>query len=48
MTIPQVKSLLHRSRVRFRELAREEALDTVAEAGEAADEVQELMEHLAR
>lgn len=48
MTIPQVKSLLHRSRVRFRELAREEAADTVAEASEAADELRELMEHLAR
>lgn len=48
MTIPQVKSLLHRSRVRFRELAREEASDTVAEAGEAADELRDLMEHLAR
>jgi len=48
MTIPQVKSLLHRSRVRFRELAREECGDTVAEATEAADELRELMEHLAR
>lgn len=48
MTIPQVKSLLHRSRVRFRELAREEAGDTVAEATEASDELRELMECLAR
>lgn len=48
MTIPQVKSLLHRSRVRFRELAREEALDTVAEADEATEEVRDLMERLAR
>lgn len=48
MTIPQVKSLLHRSRVRFRELAREEAADTVAETSEASVELKELMEHLAR
>ncbi|HEU5074863.1 MAG TPA: sigma-70 family RNA polymerase sigma factor, partial [Polyangiaceae bacterium] len=48
MTIPQVKSLLHRSRVRFRELAREEVRETVAEASEASDELRELMEHLAR
>lgn len=48
MTIPQVKSLLHRSRVRFRELARQEARETVAEPSEASDELRELMEHLAR
>jgi len=46
MTIPQVKSLLHRSRVRFRELAREEAGDTVAAAHDAADELRDLMGHL--
>ena len=46
MTIPQVKSLLHRSRVRFRELCRDEAGDTVADANEAADELNDLMGQL--
>ena len=47
MTIPQLKSLLHRSRTRFRELIEQEAADTVAEPGHAGAEVRELMEHLA-
>jgi RNA polymerase sigma-70 factor (ECF subfamily) len=44
MTIPQLKSLLHRSRVRFRELIEQEAADTVVEPGHAAVEVRELLD----
>jgi RNA polymerase sigma-70 factor (ECF subfamily) len=48
MTIPQLKSLLHRTRVRFRELVEQEATDTLAEPGEARFEVRELLGHLSK
>jgi RNA polymerase sigma-70 factor (ECF subfamily) len=43
MTIPQLKSLLHRSRTRFRELVEQEAADTVAEPGHTSIELGELL-----
>jgi RNA polymerase sigma factor (sigma-70 family) len=46
MTVPQLKSLLHRTRARFRELVEREAVDTVAEPEHAALEVRELLAQL--
>ncbi|WP_394825877.1 RNA polymerase sigma factor [Pendulispora albinea] len=48
MTIPQLKSLLHRARLRYRELVEQEAVDTVEEPGNGAFEVRELLGYLAR
>jgi len=48
MTIPQLKSLLHRTRVRFRELVEQEATDTLAEPDQATFEVRELLGHLSK
>jgi len=48
MTIPQLKSLLHRARRRFRELVEREALDTVAGRGLAEAEVRDLWQSLSR
>ncbi len=46
MTLPQLKSLLHRTRLRFRELMAEEAADIVAGQEDAAVEVTELLGRL--
>jgi len=43
MTVPQLKSFLHRARARFRELVRAEIADTVADASEVDGELQELL-----
>jgi RNA polymerase sigma factor (sigma-70 family) len=48
MTIPQLKSLLHRTRLRFRELVEEEAAHTVAEQAHVGVEVRELFGQLSR
>ncbi len=48
LTIPQLKSLLHRTRVRFRELVEQEATDTLAEPEQAGLEVRELLGQLLR
>lgn len=45
MSVPQLKSFLHRARTRFRELVRAEVADTVAEA-EVDAEMQELLRAL--
>lgn len=42
MSVPQLKAFLHRARVRFRELARAEVEETVADPAEADAELQEL------
>jgi RNA polymerase sigma-70 factor (ECF subfamily) len=47
LTLPGLKSLLHRSRVRFRELLEQEAADTLTEVGEAATEVNDVLRILA-
>src|SRR5262249_50878636 len=43
MTIPQLKSFLHRARARFRELVIAQVSDTVADAGEVEQEMGELL-----
>jgi RNA polymerase sigma-70 factor (ECF subfamily) len=48
LSVPQLKSLLHRARGRFRVLVREEVADTVASPAEVDAEVQALFEVLAR
>lgn len=48
LSVPQLKSLLHRARERFRALLREEVADTVSSPGEVDAEVQSLFEVLAR
>lgn len=48
LSVPQLKSLLHRARGRFRVLVREEVADTVNDPGEVDAEVQSLFEVLAR
>jgi DNA-directed RNA polymerase specialized sigma24 family protein len=46
MTVPQLKSFLHRARVKFRELVRQEVADTVADAGEIDGELETLVRSL--
>ncbi|MBL8955684.1 MAG: sigma-70 family RNA polymerase sigma factor [Myxococcaceae bacterium] len=48
MSVPQLKAFLHRSRVRFRELVREQVLDTVENESDAEAELQALVEVLSR
>jgi RNA polymerase sigma-70 factor (ECF subfamily) len=43
MTVPQLKSFLHRARARFRELVVAEVADTVADAAEVEQEMSELI-----
>lgn len=47
MSLPQLKAFLHRARTRFRELAKEEVVDTVDSATDADAELAELMRVLA-
>jgi DNA-directed RNA polymerase specialized sigma24 family protein len=46
MTVPQMKSFLHRARTRFRELCEAEISETVVDPGEVAQEMGELLEAL--
>jgi DNA-directed RNA polymerase specialized sigma24 family protein len=46
MTVPQLKSFLHRARLRFRELVRQEVADTVSDAAEIDTEIGDLMRAL--
>jgi RNA polymerase sigma-70 factor (ECF subfamily) len=46
MSIPQLKSFLHRARARFRCLVREEVASTLTNAADADDEIVELMRAL--
>jgi DNA-directed RNA polymerase specialized sigma24 family protein len=46
MSMPQLKAFLHRARVRFRELVREEVLDTVESPADADAEMGALLEAL--
>ncbi len=48
MSLPQLKAFLHRARVRFRELVREEVLDTVESASDVDAEMGALLEALTR
>ena len=48
MSLPQLKAFLHRARVRFRALVREEVLDTVESESEADAEMAALLEALSR
>jgi RNA polymerase sigma-70 factor (ECF subfamily) len=43
MTVPQLKSFLHRARTRFRELVVAQVSETVADAGEVEQEMGELL-----
>jgi RNA polymerase sigma factor (sigma-70 family) len=46
MSIPQIKSFLHRARARFRCLVREEVASTLANTADADEEIAELMRAL--
>lgn len=46
LSLPQLKSLLHRARLRFRELVEAEVADTVSSPDEVAGEVSALLEAL--
>jgi hypothetical protein len=46
MTVPQFKSFLHRTRVRFRELVREEVAETLTETDDTDHEIGMLIEAL--
>lgn len=46
MSVPQLKSFLHRARTRFRELVRGQVADTVANPDEVDQEMQELLRAL--
>ena len=48
VSIPQLKSLLHRARLRFRELVEAEVLQTVGEGAELENEVNLLLDSLSR
>jgi RNA polymerase sigma factor (sigma-70 family) len=48
MSLPQLKTFLHRARVRYRELVREEVADTVGGPEEAEAELAELLRVLKR
>lgn len=48
ISIPQLKSLLHRARLRFRELVEAEVLQTVGEGAELENEVNSLLDCLGR
>lgn len=48
MSLPQLKAFLHRARVRFRELVREQVLDTVDDEAEADAELGALVEVLSK
>src|SRR5262249_30736959 len=43
MPVPQLKSFVHRARIRFRELVEAEVLHTVGDPGEVASEIGELL-----
>lgn len=46
MSVPQLKSFLHRARGRFRELVRDEVADTVSDTDDVDSEMQELIKAL--
>lgn len=48
MSLPQLKAFLHRARVRFRELVKEQVLDTVERDGDAESELKALVEVLSK
>jgi len=48
LSIPQLKSLLHRARLRFRELVEAEVLQTVGEGAELENEVNSLLDSLGK
>jgi len=43
MTVPQVKSFLHRARTRYGELLKDEVADTVSEPAQADAELADLL-----
>jgi DNA-directed RNA polymerase specialized sigma24 family protein len=48
VSIPQLKSLLHRARLKFRELVEAQVLETVGEGAELQTEVNSLLDSLSR
>jgi RNA polymerase sigma-70 factor (ECF subfamily) len=46
MSAPQLKAFLHRARLRYRELLRDEVAQTVDDAGAIDDEIHALMQAL--
>ncbi len=48
VSIPQLKSLLHRARLRFRELVEAQVMETVGEGAELQTEVNSLLDALSR
>ena len=48
VSIPQLKSLLHRARLRFRELVEAQVMETVGEGAELQTEVNSLLDSLSR
>ena len=47
MTVPGLKAFLHRARLRFRELVKEEIAETVGDQAQAEEELRELLKDLA-
>ena len=47
MSVPQLKSFVHRARLRFRELLKERVSQTLPDAADADDELRALLEALA-
>lgn len=47
MSVPQLKSFVHRARLRFRELLKERVSETVVDVADADDELRALLEALA-
>ena len=47
MTVPGLKAFLHRARLRFRELVKEEIAETVGDPAQAEEELRELLKGLA-
>ena len=48
LSLPQLKSMLHRARARFRELVQEEVLDTVGPTVDVSEEMAHLLQVLSR
>jgi len=47
MSVPQLKSFVHRARLRFRDLLKQRVVETLPDAAEADDELRALLEALA-
>jgi hypothetical protein len=47
MSVPQLKSFVHRARLRFRDLLKQRVIETLPDAADADDELRALLEALA-